>query len=324
MRGIVFTGKGKTELWDNLEAPALGRDELQLKTLYSAVSTGTERHVLLGGPYASRFPVIAGYQTVSEVSEVGADAEGFAVGDIVYSDGGSEPANFDGVCWGGHLEVRNRSTEGNIIKVPASIPLEDASLLGVMGVGMKAAKRGGVSIHDRVLIIGLGLIGQACAQAAAAMGASVEGIDLDTDRRELAAELSCRRVWDGAGEGVWDALRAGGGVDGIFETTGADGMPDRAIQSLVPSTGRMVAIGGKFEMKYDNLSSGQQYEATVVHTSHFGLADLEDLVRLMREDKIRTGEMITNRLPVSEAPAMFDKIAVNPAGFLGIVFDWRV
>jgi 2-desacetyl-2-hydroxyethyl bacteriochlorophyllide A dehydrogenase len=323
MRAIVFVEKGKVEVWDDLETPPLKPDEVRLKTLFTGITIGTERHCLLGGPYSGGFPMIPGYQTVSEVADIGSKVEGFATGDIVFSDEGSEPVNFAGSSWGGHTEIRNRDTTGNIIKLPEGMSPTDACFLGIMGIGLKAAKRGGVKIRDRVLVIGLGLIGQACAQAANAMGAYVEGIDLMPDRRDLAAQLSCTRVWDAGMEGIWEAVRADGGFDVVFETTGVEDMPDKALQSLTVSTGRMVAIGGKFVMKYDNLSSGQGFEATIIHTSHFGLEELQDLVRLIPARKANTKELITHRVPVETAPEIYRQLIDDPSGMLGIVFDWR-
>lgn len=323
MRAIVFVEKGKVETWDDLEAAEPGQDEVQLETLYTGITVGTERHGLLQGPYSMPFPVIPGYQNVGRITKLGEGVTGFNVGDIIFSDGGSKPVNYDGSCWGGHLEVRNRVPKWNFLKIPESVQLEDAAFLGVMGIGMKAAKRGQVSIHSRVLVVGLGLIGQACARASLAMGADVEAVDLMPERRTLAEAVGCSRVWDGGRTDVWDEIREGGGYDVVFETTGAAEMPDNALRSLVPTSGRMVAIGGKFEMKYDNLGSGQNYEATIIHTSHFGLEDLQDLVRLLADGRIRVNDMITHRAEPEQAPEIYSRIVEDPSGLLGVVFKWQ-
>ncbi len=323
MRAIVYVEKGRVEVWNHLQAPELGADEVQLKTLYTAVTVGTERNVLMGGPYSGPFPIICGYQTVSRVVEKGSDIRSLDIGDLVFSDFGSQPVNFTGTCWGGHIETRNRKETGNIVKLDPGIDPQEATLLGAMCVGLKAAKRGQVTIHDRVLVVGLGLIGQACAQAAAAMGADVYGIDAMPERLSLASRLSCSGVWDARLAGAWEAIRKSGEFDVVFESTGLEEMPDRALQSLRRGTGRMVAIGGKLEMKYRNLDSGQSMEATLIHTSHFGREELEDLVRLMRRGRIKTGPMITHRPKLSEAPGIYEKIVRDPSGLLGVVFEWN-
>ena len=272
--------------------------------------------------YSGPFPIICGYQTVSRVVRKGPEIRSLDIGDMVFSDSGSKPVNFAGTCWGGHIELRNRTETGNIVKLDPGIDLQDATLLGVMAVGLKAAKRGRVAIHDRVLVIGLGLIGQACAQASAIMGAEVSGIDTMPERLSLASRLSCSRVWDAREADSWRAIRASGDFDVVFETTGVADMPDRALQSLRSGTGRMVAIGGKFEMSYRNLDSGQNREATIIHTSHFGPEDLQDLVRHLRRGSIQTRPMITHRPKLAEAPNLYQKIIHDPSGLLGVVFDW--
>ena len=49
MKGIMFTAKGVAEIIDEPE-PTCGDDEVLLKTLYSGLSNGTERSLLVGGP----------------------------------------------------------------------------------------------------------------------------------------------------------------------------------------------------------------------------------------------------------------------------------
>lgn len=322
MKAIVYSQKGKAEVWNDLVAPELKANEMQLETLYSAVTIGTERNAITGGPYSGGFPNICGYQTVSKVIKTGSEITDYQIGDIVYSDGGSKPVNFEGTSWGGHLEIRNRTAEGNIIKLVSDLDIEAASLLGIMGVGLRATKRGQVKMHDRVLVIGLGLIGQACAQGAAAMGAEVHGIDLMPERLKLASELSCDKVWDASKDGIWDEIKQYGEFDVVFETTGLTGMPDKCLSVLTTTTGRIVAIGGKFDMNYKNLEA-QGKEATIIHTSHFSKQELEDLVRLMQKGVINIRPMITHQLSVDESPAIYDQIQKDASGMLGIVFKWN-
>lgn len=324
MRAIVFTDKGKVEVQDHFECdPNPGPGEVQIKALYTAVTIGTERNVLLAGPYSSPFPVICGYQNVGRIEKLGEGVDNVAVGDIVYSDVGGQPTNFEGTCWGGHLELKNRPASGNFVKLPDTVPAEDAALFGILGVGMRAVKRGQTKMHDRVLVIGLGLIGQACLQSALAMGADVCGVDLMAERRDLAMKCGATQCWDGGEDGVWDKIRASGEFDVVFETTGVTDMPDNALSTLRMHTGRMVAIGGKFEMKYKNLDFGQGKEATIIHTSHFWPEDTEDVARLSGRGVIKPGALVTHRLDVEDAPKIYQQLIDDPSGMLGIIFRWN-
>jgi len=323
MRAIVFPEKCRVEVWSGLKPRALKDDEVRLQTVYTGVSAGTERHVMMGGPYSGRFPVIPGYQNVGRIIEIGPGVSGWNVGDIVFSDGGLPPEGWTGSSWGGHIEVRNRRPEGNFVKIPSNLALEEASLVGVMSIGMKAAKRGNVRLSDKVLVIGLGLIGQGCAQSSNAMGAEVHGVDLLPLRLEVSRKASCHEVWDGREVDVWDRIRGAGPFDVVFETTGAEGIPDLALSCIRNSTGRMVAIAGRVYMTYKNIGSGQAHEATVIHTSHFGPGDVHDVIRQVLNHRIVINPLITHRVSVDEAPKIFIKMLDDQSEILGVIFSWQ-
>ncbi len=55
MRGIMFVEKGKAEFIEE-PMPTCAPDTVLLKTVYSGVTNGTERNVLLGGNYGGSWP----------------------------------------------------------------------------------------------------------------------------------------------------------------------------------------------------------------------------------------------------------------------------
>ena len=56
MKSIMFVAKGKTELIQE-PAPVCGNDTILLKTLYSGMTNGTERNLLMGGNYGGTWPI---------------------------------------------------------------------------------------------------------------------------------------------------------------------------------------------------------------------------------------------------------------------------
>ena len=84
MKGLIFAEKGRTVLQQN-SAPALQDGAVLCRTLYTGLTNGTERNVLMGGNYGGRWPSRCGYQNVGRVLAVGAGVQGFAPGDVVFS-----------------------------------------------------------------------------------------------------------------------------------------------------------------------------------------------------------------------------------------------
>jgi NADPH:quinone reductase-like Zn-dependent oxidoreductase len=84
MQGITFVDKGKAE-WVRESQPECAADTVLLKTMYSGISNGTERNVLMGGNYGGTWPRRIGYQKVSEIVACGERIDRFRVGDLVFT-----------------------------------------------------------------------------------------------------------------------------------------------------------------------------------------------------------------------------------------------
>jgi threonine dehydrogenase-like Zn-dependent dehydrogenase len=79
---------------------------------------------------------------------------------------------------------------GNVVELPDTMPEEYGALVEPLAVGYHAARRGGCTSDDRVLVIGGGPIGQACVLAARRMGvADVVVSEPSAARREMVEAL---------------------------------------------------------------------------------------------------------------------------------------
>ena len=85
---------------------------------------------------------------------------------------------------------------------------------------MHGARRSGASIGKKVLILGLGLIGQFAAQSARALGACCYGLDKVNIRIEMAKKFACEKVFDGNDPDIWKEIQKDGPYDIVIETTG--------------------------------------------------------------------------------------------------------
>lgn len=311
MQGIVFEEKGLAVLRDDLERPVPGPDQILLRTLRSGLTNGTERNILLGGNYCPGFPTRAGYQIVGEVVEAGPEVTGYAVGDRVYS--GHHV---------GHVEYAAVPTSADalVVKLGDGIELADAALFGVASVAMHDCRRADVSLGQRVLVVGLGLVGQFTAQCCRAAGAIVTGSDPDPDRRRVGAEWGCDLVIDPTTADGADALAAAGPYDAIFDASGADILA-QLIPVLTPR-GRLVLIAGRDTVVYPFLP-GQLNEITVLQASHFFKDDIEQVIRLVLRGAIRVAPLIRDIVKIADAERIYGLLRDDPGRLFGTVFDWR-
>src|SRR5512143_4240264 len=106
-KAVVFTAPGQVAFQD-IDMPEPSPDEVQIRTMYSMVSAGTEgwvfRNLFTWMP--TPYPCVPGYQRVGVIEKVGRDVFGWQVGDKVMATTGA----WNGVvnsAWGSHIAVAN-------------------------------------------------------------------------------------------------------------------------------------------------------------------------------------------------------------------------
>src|SRR5262245_24815068 len=82
--GIEYAAKGEMRFYDLGAPPPLKPTEILLRTLFSGITNGTERHALMAEHFWGIFPGRHGYQQVCRVESVGAEVQEFAEGDVVF------------------------------------------------------------------------------------------------------------------------------------------------------------------------------------------------------------------------------------------------
>ena len=187
-------------------------------------------------------PQPLGYSLAGTILEVGEGCEGFQVGTPVACGGATAS----------HAEIvavpRNL-----VVPVPDGLGLQDACFATLASIPLHALRTGQVSIGDRVLVIGLGLMGQLATRLCVAAGAHVFGVDPNQDRATLALESGAERVdsysdrstalqildWSG-GRGADIVLITAGGADSQPLALAGEAARDRARVVVVGSVGLTV------------------------------------------------------------------------------------
>jgi predicted dehydrogenase/threonine dehydrogenase-like Zn-dependent dehydrogenase len=177
---------------------------------------------------------VMGYSSAGVVLDTGGIPD-FRVGQAV-ACAGAGSAN--------HAEVV--SVPGNLVAaVPDGVPLRDAAFTTLGAIALQGVRRSEPALGDRVVVVGLGLLGLLTVQLLRAAGCQVVGVEPVARRRELALELGAERVLD-PGEAVATIRDWSGGVGAdaavITASTASSAVVNQAID-MVRRKGRVVPVG---------------------------------------------------------------------------------
>lgn len=280
-----------------------------------------------------------GYSGAGTVIEVGSATAGFRVGDRV-ATGGSGFAS--------HAEIQSVPWV-LAARIPDAVSDEAASFSTVASVGLHGLRLADVRIGSKVVVVGLGLIGQLTARMAIGSGCDVFGVDLDQRLLDLAvAHGATGAIESGAAttEAILEWSR-GRGADTVIITAGARG--DSRIIDAVPDRCRdratVVAVGDvgldldrnafyykELELKvarsygpgrYDRSYEEWGVDYPIGHVRWTEGRNLEAVLDLMASGRLDVSDLITHRFPIADAAgayAVLDAPNEQPIGIV-LTFD---
>jgi predicted dehydrogenase/threonine dehydrogenase-like Zn-dependent dehydrogenase len=277
-------------------------------------------------------PMPLGYCNVGRVIEVGAGVEGFSVGDRVVSNG----PHAEMVCVPSTLAAR----------VPDAVDDGSASFTVLASIALHGVRLLKPELGERVVVVGLGLLGQLAVQLLQSSGCRVLGVDTNSARCELARSFGCEAVSTAEGADPVQAARAfsmGHGVDAVLVTASAknDQIMHQSAQSC-RKRGRIIMVGvvnldlqrpdfyerelsfqvscsygpGRYDPIYE---SGRDYPR--VYVPWTVSRNFEALLEAMAESRLDVRTLISRTLPQAEAADAYESI-VNDPGVLGVVMTY--
>jgi len=178
--GLVLTEPRTARVRDvRSRGPRAG--EVRIRTLFSGVSTGTDKWVMQGRFVwgNTTFPLVPGYQRAGIVTEVPPDVVGFDVGQRVVA---TTAVGLDGVTAGSGGHLADAVSPISEVYDATGIDPAAASLFICGQVGFNAASRVTAAARSRVVVLGDGVIGASAALSALARGYDVMIVGRHTDR----------------------------------------------------------------------------------------------------------------------------------------------
>jgi len=329
---IVFTAPGQVAVQPVL-LPEPGPGEVGVRTVYSGVSLGTERHNLLGtynlggkGRMADRvqevYPFLSGYQKSGIVDRVGSEVRSLKPGDrVMLSRTRLLDKELEEHSWCGHTGY-SVVPEEEAWLLPDGADLEEAALFVMAGVGLHGTRLSGIRAGDVVAIFGQGMIGQMFAQAARLRGARTLACDL-IERRVAASSLySADLAVNAAKEDFATAVRreAPGGADVVADTTGIARMFPQCLD-IVRSEGKIVLQGYYPDPIVIDFHAAHSKRVAVFFPCAWD--DPGQIAQLLDEKKLAIKPLITHRLSYRQAPEAYRLILEHPEEVISMVFHWE-
>src|SRR6266852_7516793 len=264
-----------------------------------------------------------GYSAAGTVIEVGNDVSNFHVGDRVACAG---------VGYASHAEVL--SVPKNLcVRLPIEVSFDAAAFSTLGAIALQGVRLAELTLGESVVVIGLGLIGQVTVQLLRANGCRVFGIDLDSQKIELAKQFGA----DGGCAPDDDARRRvmewsrGRGADAVLITAAtSSNAPIELAGEISRQKGRVVAVGAvglniprqsyydreltfKISMSYGPGRYDPEYEERghdypFAHVRWTEGRNLEAFLDLLAAGRINVGGLITHRFSVDDGERAYQLI----------------
>ena len=319
--GIEYPEQGRAAFYDLGEPPAPGPTEILIRTEFSGITNGTERHSLMGEHgWKGAFPSRNGYQHVGTVEAVGEAVAVFHAGQRVFF------GHYVGHRGWNVVDVSDDAAGTNashlVMPLPDNVDPAHCALLGVAGVAMRAIRRFRVGVGANVWCLGGGVIGQFAAQSARASGARVIFSEIDNRRLAVAGELGAHRTLDARSDDFLAQIKEGAPYDYIIDSSGTESLLPMIFENgLLAHAGVIGLIAVRSETTFTwGMLHGT--EASIEVSCHFGLDDLRVLIDLIRRDVINVGPVISHTVPIDDAVGVYETLRDDPSELLGVVFDW--
>ena len=338
---LWFTGIEQVEVREQ-PLTALAEGELLVQVECSAISAGTEMLVYRGQipnempldatitvlrsqqQDQQQYPLQYGYASVGIVKAVGAGVDAALIGQRVFA---FQPHASHFIA-----------TPAAVIPVPADIAAEDAVFLPNMETAVNLIQDGSPALGERVVVLGQGIVGLLLANLLAQFPLTqLHGVDAIAVRRERALQLGVSSVFDPFLAADVNALKKqlrvaenNTGADLIYEVSGAPDALNLAIElsgfasrivigSWYGNKTAAIALGGNAHRNRLKITTSQVSSLAPELSGRWDKARRFELTWQMLR-KLQPSQLITHRAPLSEAPALYQRLHQSPAEILQAIF----
>lgn len=306
-RALWLTGPGSAEIRHG----SPGEGPLEVRTLFSAISRGTEALIAAGLVPAGEhermrcpmqeggfdFPVKYGYCAVGIVEAGPASLTGRTVFAL-------HP----------HQD-RFRVGESLAVPVPDPVPPARAVLAANMETALNVLWDSGASAGDRVAVIGAGVVGALVGYLAARLpGAEAWLVDVLPERGSIAERLNCRFAGPEAAPRECDVVvHASASAEGLATAIASAGLEARLVEASWYGARQVeVPLGGAFHSRRLTLVSSQVGRVPSSRTPRWPhRRRLEAALGLLADPALDV--LVSGETAFDDLPGLYGGILVDPA-----------
>jgi threonine dehydrogenase-like Zn-dependent dehydrogenase len=313
-RALWYVAPGAAEL-RTVTHPLPGPGDVQVRTLYSGLSRGTERLVFEGRVPKSEwermrapaqtgdfpFPVKYGYAAVGEI------------------EAGPEPLLKQHVFALYPHQDRFVIPAGEVIAIPKGVPARRAVLTANLETALNILWDGNAAPGDKIVVIGSGIVGLLAAALAARMpGAEVTAVDVDPTRGSIATRLGVTFADPGSAPHGADLVihtsATEAGLSLAFECAGDEATIVEA--SWHGEDACHVSLGGAFHSRRLKLVSSQVGDIACSRRPRWTRRRrLETAARLLVDDRLDA--LLGEEIPFAELPQHLPRLFARGAAGIG-------
>lgn len=212
-------------------------------------------------------------------------------------------------------------------KLPDAVTDTDAALIDPLMVAYHAVRQSGIKLHDKVLVVGSGIIGQMMGELAKRAGASFVAMSKTNDRklakaREIGAfdayldgrSANCQALFNGASKG---------GFDIVFEAVGSDSALSAAFDAVKPG-GTIVTVGNSIDPKISfDLNRLVLHEIHLIGSVSCTRREFEDTIDLIASGMISPQRYVTDVVDIDGMQHAFERLTSRSDPVLKIVLKPR-
>jgi alcohol dehydrogenase len=328
MRAMVVPQARGRFLAEERDLPEPGRHEVRIR-IHACGVCHSDSLVVDGAMPTITYPRIPGHEVIGVIDALGADVDGWSLGERVGVGWFGGSCGYCGHCRRGNAfacetltSITGITRDGGyathmlaltsaLAKMPSTLnSVESAPLLCAGVTTFNALRHCGAGPGDTVAVIGVGGLGHLAIQYAARQGFRTVAINRGGDKEKLARSLGARDYIDNAASDPAEALQAIGGAKAILATvTSAQAM--QAVAGGLGVNGIMMVIGAVGAFTVDPLALINK--SASVRGWYSGTApDSEDTLAFSQ----LTGVTSMNEIfPLDQAQAAYDRMMSGKARF---------
>ncbi len=313
---------------EEMSIPEIGDDEILVKVVASGIC-GSD---VLEWYRKKKAPLVLGHEISGEIVEVGPAVDQYRVGDRVFVSH-HIPCNTCHYCLRGHhtacetlhttnfkpggfaqyLQVPRLNVDRGVFPLPPELSFEEGAFIEPLACVVRGQRTAGLEPGQSVLVLGSGISGILHILTAKALGAGrILATDINDYRKQKAEEFGAEAVID-AHDDVPARVRKlndGRGVDLVIICTGALPAFNQAFKS-VDRGGTVMFFATTDPGTEVKVPVNEFWRNEIKLMPSYGNAPLDavEAVELIRSRRISVKEMITHRLPLTEAAEGFRLVA---------------